>query len=94
MTPSEQAERKKLAETPGLTRAQKQAILDPGFAMVLVNAIVTAVRANAALVYSAKPEAERELDRKMGLAQVVNTSDVQFDGVTQKFGGRSIEIPR
>lgn len=85
MTPSEQATRKKLAETPGLTRLQKQAILDPQYAMAIVNAIVKAVRARDALAYSARPEAERELDSAMGTQDVVQLGVVN-DGAYQRFG--------
>ncbi|RYZ01809.1 MAG: hypothetical protein EOO73_34245 [Myxococcales bacterium] len=56
--------------------------------------LLAALREQAAAVHAAKPEAQRDLERKMGLTHLVNTDSVQFDGVRQSFGGRTIEVPR
>ncbi len=93
---TEQQERERLATLPGLSRIQRQSLRDPGFSLKLCRVLVSALRAQAASQFEAKPEAEKALARAFGQTEHVATSGVSFNprsGV-QQFGGDLREVPR
>jgi hypothetical protein len=92
MSPEEQAERKKLAATPGLTRNQREAILnDPVLTLDAARIVLDVLRRQAA-AFNALPEERKDLARKMGTTQTVSLDAVTNRGVTQIFGGQ-VEVP-
>ena len=93
MTPSEKAERDRLASTRGLTRAQRNAVLDPSYALVIARNIASAVEAQEAKAFASKPEDIQEMDRKFGMTRTVSTTAVTTEAGIQRFGG-TLEIPR
>lgn len=94
-SPSEKAEREKLANTPGLTKEQQRGIRDPELPLRNARLLLDILRKQAAVAHAAKPEAVREMDRAMGQATIENDLTVRNlrGGVVQQFGG-TVEVPR
>lgn len=97
MSPEEKAERERLSRTPGLTRAQIQAVLDPEFPVRNAKILLDALRARAAAAFEQRPESEKAMARAFGQTEhVVTTSTSTFDPASgvQTFGSKLLEVPR
>lgn len=84
---TEQQERERLAKLPFLTKIQRQSLLDPGFSLRLCRVLVSALRAQSAAEFEAKPEGEKALARGFGRTEHVAIDNAINDGPRTIFGG-------
>lgn len=89
MLDSELELRRKLAATPGLTRAQRDAIVSPGNTLGFAQTLIKALRVTAAARFE---EAEKAMARAFGKTEIVSTG-VTNVGARQIFS-QGLEVPR
>ena len=86
-------ERERLAATPGLTRAQRRAILDPSWSVAQGRILIEVLRRQNAAAFEASPAREKTLARAFGQTEIIAEGVTLVGGVEQRFGG-ALEVPR